>query len=386
MELKILQKEELRKCIAVVVGTRPGIIKFAPVVKRLEKSGTPYLIIHTGQHYSFNMDRAFFEDLELPAPLCTLESVRHCKYHGEQTAEMLKGIERALISEKPAIVIVGGDANTNLSGALAARKLGITLAHMEAGLRSDDWTMPEEQNRVMIDHISDILFAPTEHARQRLAKDNVRGKIVVTGNPIVDAVKEHVDLARKRSRILEVLDLPPDGYFLVTMHREENVDSKQKVSDLCETLSVLATERAGYPIVFPVHPRTATRLDHFGKRRQLEAIKQIKMIDPIGYLDFLRLLSTASLVLTDSGGIQEESCILRVPCITLRENTERPETVEVGSNIVATTRCDRVLSAVRYFLEKKTARNWPNPFGEDCAQKIVDYLRDTLNGNQDQFH
>lgn len=378
MKLKILKKDELKKNIAVIVGTRPGIIKFAPVIRRLQKRGVPHFIIHTGQHYSYNMDKSFFEDLKLPEPKHTLATVRECKYHGEQTAEMLKGIEKVLISEKPAITIVGGDANTNLSGALAARKLGITLAHMEAGLRSGDWAMPEEHNRVMIDHISELLFPPTELAKQNLLRDNVDGEIFVTGNPIVDSVKDHLKIAQEKSKILERLEIKPREFFIVTLHREENVDSKDKIEKFCITMKEL-NDYFYTDIIFPIHPRTIDRLNYFDCLDNLERIERLQLIEAVGYLDFLKLLYNSSLVLTDSGGIQEEACVLQVPCVTLRENTERPETVEVGANIVASTQEKKVLKAARYFLEEDLTRNWDNPFGNDCSRKIVDRLAQKLD-------
>lgn len=373
MSLKILIENELQSKIAVVVGTRPGIIKFSPVIKELERRKADFFIIHTGQHYSFNMDRAFFEDLELPLPEYSNETVSSCKYHGEQTAEMIRGVEQALLTEKPRLAIVGGDANTNLAGALAARKLGIKLAHLEAGLRSNDWSMPEEHNRVMIDHISDILLAPTEEAEKNLTKDNVKGRVFVTGNPIVDAVRTHAELANRKGRLMEEHSLEKERFFLVTFHREENVDIKERVDNFIRCMERL-TDEYRYPVLFPVHPRTIGRFKHFGVAGELERIEGLRLIEAIGYLDFQKLLNNALLVLTDSGGIQEEACILKVPCVTLRENTERPETVDVGANIVASTEPDRVMEAVKYFIDRDVNRQWRQPFGEDCARKIVEIL------------
>lgn len=373
MKLKVLRKDELKKSIAVVVGTRPGIIKFAPVIKQLEKRRKDFFIIHTGQHYSYNMDRQFFEDLDLPEPKYKNDKVKDCKLHGEQTAEMIKGVERALINEKPSLVIVGGDANTNLAAALATRKLGIRLAHMEAGLRSNDWDMPEEHNRIMIDHISEILLTPTERTKNNLLVDNVKGQITVVGNTIVDAVREHIKIAAQKSNLLEELTLDPKKYFLLTFHREENVDSEQRLEDIVITTQKVV-EEFPFPIIFPAHPRTLQRLEHFGFMNRLKATPGLMVINAVGYLDFLQLVSNSLLVLTDSGGIQEEACILNIPCVTLRNNTERPETVEVGGNIVATTNHEKVLKAIRYFLDENQKHDWPNPFGENCAEKIIDVL------------
>ena len=371
MSIKVLRKEELNKNIAVIIGTRPGIVKFAPVVKELERRRVDFFIIHAGQHYSYNMDDQFFEQLKLPKPKHVNDNVKNYKLHGEQTAEMIKGIEKVLLKEKPSVVIVGGDANTNLAGALAARKLGITLVHMEAGLRSNDWSMPEEHNRVMIDHISEVLLAPTKVARGNLKKDNVKGKIVIVGNPIVDAVTDHVKISKKSSQILDKLRLKPKKFFLLTFHREENVDSKKKVKAIIKVIKEVR-KAFPYPIVFPVHPRTMKRIKFFGYMDEIKSIKGLKVIKAVGYLDFLKLLSNSAVVLTDSGGIQEECCILKIPCVTLRENTERPETVEVGANVIASASHKKVCNAIKMFLSKKA--NWKNPFGNNCAKKIVNVL------------
>lgn len=370
--VKILTRESLSPKICVVVGTRPGIIKFSPVVRSLERKNANYFVLHTGQHYSYNMDRKFFEDLELRLPSYTNDGLRDCYYHGEQTAVMVKFVERVLLEEKPQVVVVGGDANTNLAGALATRKLAsITLAHMEAGLRSNDWRMPEEHNRVMIDHISDILFAPTAQAKDNLVADNVKGRIFVTGNTIVDAVFQNLVLAKQKSNIIEELSVDSGGYFLFTCHREENVDSEdnlRKVLDIIRSLNRLKKN-----IIFPLHPRTERRFAEFGLFEELKSFEHLRLIPGVGYLDFLCLLSEAALVLTDSGGIQEEACILRVPCVTLRESTERPETLEVGSNFLAGLDAEQTLRGVNLMLQKD--RSWSNPFGDGRAgERISDLL------------
>jgi len=375
--MKVLQETDLANKIAVVVGTRPGIIKLSPVIRELEKKGIDYFIAHTGQHYSYNMDQQFFEELELPEPQYKNDVVKKASLHGEQTAEMLRGLERVFLEAKPKIVIVGGDANTNLAGALAARKLGIRVAHVEAGLRSDDWRMPEEHNRVMIDHISEYLFPPTEKAKENLIRDNVKGEIFVTGNTIVDAVYQHLDLAQMKSKILDSLGVIPHHFFLITTHREENVDSKLFLENILKSLNTLQ-DQYHLPMIFPIHPRTRKRLKEFRLEQATESIEQLRLIEPLGYLDFLLLLSSTKLVLTDSGGIQEEACILRVPCVTLRESTERPETVSVGANVIAGTAPDKIVTAVEEMLSRE--RRWKNPFGDGRAGKrIVDFLNERLN-------
>jgi UDP-N-acetylglucosamine 2-epimerase (non-hydrolysing) len=297
-----------------------------------------------------------------------VKGVAETTYHGEQTARMLEGIEEILLEEYPAVVLVCGDANYNLAGALAARKLGMVVGHVEAGLRSNDWRMPEEHNRVIIDHISEHLFAPTKEAKQNAIEDDVKGDIHVTGNTIVDAVHEHRDIAHEKSDILSELGL--EEYFLVTAHREENVDDEANLTELVELLERV-DETYDADIVFSIHPRTVERLAQFGLRNRLNAVESIQIVDPLGYIDFLQLQSNARTILTDSGGIQEEACILQISCVTLRENTERPETVEVGANIVAGTNPERVLDAIEEVQSRK--RDWANPFGDGtAAEQILD--------------
>ena len=368
--LKVLDKKHLSDSVCVIVGTRPGIIKMSPIIKELGWRQIPFFTLHTGQHYSYEMDKKFFEDLELPKPLYHLPQCKPGSLHGEQTANMLSGIESVLVKAKPRLVLVCGDANTNLAGALAARKLQIEVGHVESGLRSNDWRMPEEHNRVIIDHISEYLFAPTPRARQNLINDNVKGKVYLTGNTIVDALIQHVEIAENKSTIMKTLSLPKNGYILTTIHREENVDHIDTLTEIIKGLELIGGN-LDFPIVLPVHPRTKKRFGNFNLWSKLADIQNLTVIDPAGYLDFLVLLKNAALVLTDSGGIQEESCILHTPCVTLRENTERQETVFVKSNIVAGTKPDRVLDAVERSLGKE--RDWPNPFGDGkAAKRIVD--------------
>lgn len=377
--LKILPNSSLTQEIAVVMGTRPGIIKFSPVIRALQEQGAPFFIIHTGQHYSQNMDSQFFEDLELPEPRYTNDTVQHKKFHGAQTAEMIVHVEQALLESRPRLVIVGGDANTNLAGAIATRKLvNITLAHMEAGLRSKDWRMPEEHNRVMIDHISDILFPPTEETKRNLINDNVKGEIHVVGNPIVDAVYQNMEIAKVKSRIMENLNIQGQEYFLVTIHREENVDHRDTLGKLMQNIEGVIA-KCDVEVVFPIHPRTRKRLEQYGLWRTVNGLNKLKIIDAVGYLDFLLLTKNARLILTDSGGIQEEACILQIPCVTLRENTERPETVDVGANIIVGTDTHATMEAIDHFQGTKK-KEWKNPFGDGkTGQRIAQICADKLS-------
>lgn len=376
-QLKILRQQDLEPKVGIVVGTRPGIVMFSPIIRELQNRKLDFFIIHTGQHYSSNMDRRFFDDLHLPKPQYHLDTVQYCQYHGEQTAEMIKGCEKALLEERPKIVLVGGDANTNLAGALAARKLHVKVGHVEAGERSYDWRMPEEHNRVIIDHISDYLFTTNEKGRANLAKDGVQGQVFVTGNPIVDAAYQNLEVAREKSDVLSRLGLINTSYFMMTLHREGNVDS---LEDLRSILSGLrqVTKRFGRKIVFLAHPRTLRRMREFGLEEMAQGIPRLEIQEAVGYLDFLKIISAADLVLTDSGGVQQESCILKVPCVTLRDNTEWTETIESGANRLAGSAPDRIVASVEAMLESD--RDWDNPFGDGrSATRIIQHVAAELS-------
>lgn len=356
--------------IAIVLGTRPEIIKMAPVVRELEGRNIDFLIIHTGQHYSYNLDRVFFEQLNLPPAKYNLEIGSGS--HAEQTAGALIGVEKVLQEEKPDIVLVEGDTNSVLAGALAATKLHIKVGHIEAGLRSYDRQMPEEINRILADHCSDYLFAPTEKAKAILLGEGIpEKKIFVTGNTIVDAVHQNLAIAREKGDTLSSLHLNRGEYFLVTLHRQENVDNRARFNHILEGLDRVAT-RFHQPVIYPIHPRSGKRMSEFDLR-----LKKVNLIDPIDFLSFLQLESEARLILTDSGGVQEEACTLGVPCVTLRDNTERPETIEVGSNVLAGASPDRILECTEFMLNKEN--NWENPFGNGTAgRSIVKILEQTL--------
>lgn len=355
--------------IGIILGTRPEIIKMSPIIWECEKQKLDYFILHTNQHYSKNLDKIFFEELKLPKPQYNLGIGSGT--HGEETGMMLIEIEKILMKEKPDIVLVEGDTNTVLAGALAASKLHIKVGHVEAGLRSYDRNMPEETNRVLTDHISDYLFVPTQKAKNIALKEGIdKRKIFVTGNTIVDAVYQNLRLAQKRKKnLLDKLNLKRKKFFLITAHREENVDIKEKLKNLFKAFELLFGQFS-LPLIYPIHPRTNKMI----KRFHLKVPKGLNLIEPLGYLEFLFLEANAKLVLTDSGGIQEEACILRVPCVTLRENTERPESLEVGSNILAGTNPEKNLECTRKMLKKK--RNWVNPFGDGrSGEKIIKIIQ-----------
>lgn len=357
--------------ITIILGTRPEIIKMSPIIRECLKRRLNFFILHTNQHYSDNLDKIFFEELELSQPKYNLNV--GSSTHGDQTGKMLIKIEEILIKENPNITLVEGDTNTVLSGALAATKLYIKIGHIEAGLRSYDRNMPEETNRVLTDHCSDFLFAPTKKAKNILLKEGVsEEKIFVTGNTIVDSVYQNLELSKKKSKILKKLNLKKEKYFLVTAHRQENVDIKEKIKGILDGLD-LVYSKFKLPLIYPIHPRSKKRIDKF----QLKIPLGTRIIKPVGFLDFLQLEANARLILTDSGGVQEESCILKIPCVTLRNNTERPETLEVKSNILTGTNPQKILKCVSEMINKK--RNWRNPFGNGkSAEIIIDMLEKVI--------
>jgi len=348
---------------AIILGTRPEIIKLSPVIREFDYIDSDYFIIHTGQHYSYNMDKLFFKELALPQVKYQLAV--GSSSHGEQTAKILIGVEKVLQNEHPSLVLVVGDTNSGLAGALAATKLHIIIGHVEAGLRSYDRQMPEEINRILIDHCSDFLFAPTKNAESTLLKEGIsKSNVFVTGNTIVDSINQHIKLANDRHEVLNALGIKSKGYFLVTIHRQENVDNIERLKSILDGLTALK-EKYQVPIICPVHPRLRRMIDEFGIYPD-----NLTMIDPIGFLDFLHLETNARLILTDSGGVQEESCILNVPCVTLRDNTERPETLEVGANALAGSDPDRIIQCTEQMLSREN--KWQNPFGDGRAgERIV---------------
>jgi len=341
--------------ISVVLGTRPEIVKMAPIIKELKKRDIDYFVIHTGQHYSYNLDKVFFENFDLEKPRYNLEVGSGT--HGKQTGEILKRIERVLIDEKPELVLVEGDTNTVLASALAASKLHIKVGHVEAGLRSFWKWMPEEINRVLTDHISDLLFAPTEIARNNLLNEGIREGVYIVGNTIVDSLK------------LKKIEKIEKDFILLTLHREENADDPEKLKSIIKGTEMIS-EYFDTPVIYPIHPRTEKNLKKFGIEINE---KFIKLVDPLNYFKFLSYLKSCKFVLTDSGGVQEEACILKIPCITLRDNTERPETINIGANILAGSNPKKILeSAVKM---SKANKKWENPYGEDVGKKIVDIVQ-----------
>ena len=352
--------------ICIILGTRPEIVKFSPIIRECVRLHLDYFILHTGQHYTYNMDRVFFEQLELPDAKYNLDVGSGT--HGKQTGKMLAGIEEILLRESPDMVLVEGDTNTVLAGALAAVKLGIKVGHVEAGLRSYDRQMPEETNRVLADHCSDYLFAPTEKSKQILLREGIaEEKVFMVGNTIVDAVHQNLAIAESKTQILSQSHLQADKFMLATSHRQENVDDQKRFAGIIMGLQLVQHEFQ-IPLIYPIHPRAKKQLAVFGIDTT-----SLTLVEPLDYLAFLQLESKAKLVLTDSGGVQEETCILGTPCVTLRDNTERPETIEVGSNTLAGTSPNRILEAAKTMCNAK--RSWTNPFGDGkTGQTIINIL------------
>ena len=365
--------------IATILGTRPEIIKMAPIIDEISKRGINQVVLHTGQHYDEEMSDNFFKDLEIPTPDYNIHVGSGT--HGKQTGLMMKGIEEILLEEKPDIVLVQGDTNAVLAGALVAAKLHIAVGHVEAGLRSFDMTMPEELNRRAADVCSAMYFIPTEEsAINLLAEGFSHENLIITGNTVVDACFRHLEIAKKRGfeeESLKELDIENmDNILTLTMHRAENVDDKRRVTNIIEALKELDDMN----IVFPIHPRTKNTLERFGLFDELNGLSHVHIIKPIGYLDFLLLTSKSTLILTDSGGLQEEAITLNVPALTLRYNTERPETVTAGGNILVGSNKDIILDNARKILSDsefaQRMKNAPNPYGQgDAAKRTVDAIQ-----------
>jgi UDP-N-acetylglucosamine 2-epimerase (non-hydrolysing) len=353
--------------IAVVLGTRPEIIRMSPVIRECVRRNGDYFILHSGQHYSPYLDKVFFDELGLPKVKYNLSIGSGS--HAEETGKMMIAIEKILIKESPDIVLVQGDTNTVLAASLVASKLHIKVGHVEAGVRSYDRIMPEEINRIVVDHIADYLFAPTTSAKKILLNEGINeDKIYIVGNTIVDALIQNMNIADKKVNILDKLNLAKGDFFLITAHREENVDNRMRLEGLFEGLALIH-RKFKKSIVLPLHPRTRNRIDEFG----LSIPEFIKLIEPLGFLEFLQLEKYAHLVLTDSGGVQLEACILNTPCVTLRDNTEWIETIEVKANMLSGCDPNRILQAVEIMYYSN--RIWNNPYGDGTTgNQILDIL------------
>jgi UDP-N-acetylglucosamine 2-epimerase (non-hydrolysing) len=359
--------------IYTVVGARPNFMKAAPVHAAFSRAGVAHEIIHTGQHYDAAMSHVFFDELNMPRP--TIDLGVGSGSHAEQTAAVMVGLEKFFVERRPRAVLVVGDVNSTLAASLVAAKLGIFVGHIEAGLRSNDWTMPEEVNRVVTDSVADLLLTPSPDAdRNLLAEGCAPETIARVGNVMIDTLMEHLP----RARALDLpgkLGLPAGGYAVVTLHRPSNVDDPSVLRGILAALTRIA-ERL--PVVFPVHPRTRKNIEALGLA--LADNPGIRLTEPQGYLEFLSLTSRARLVMTDSGGLQEESTVLGIPCLTLRKNTERPITIEEGTNVLVGTDPETIVSEAERALGdgELNGRRIPALWDGQAAGRIVDAVMSRL--------
>lgn len=361
----------------IVVGARPNFMKAAPVLRAMKKAGNfAPTLIHTGQHYDAAMSDAFFRDLEMPAPDVFLGVGSGS--HAEQTAKVMLALEGHLRTIQPHVVVVVGDVNSTIAAALTARKMDIPVAHVEAGLRSFDPRMPEEVNRVLTDHISEFLFITEASARKNLLREGIaRDKIYFVGNTMIDSL-----LAAKSkiaaSSILKKLNLKRKGYAVATLHRPANVDQKKNLGEILAMLGELCKK---IPIVLPLHPRTKNKIKEFGLEKDAARLQNLRFLEPMGYVDFIKLASKAKFVLTDSGGIQEETTVLGIPCLTLRKSTERPITATAGTNKVAGEDPKKALPIIEETLTKRAKRGRiPRLWDGHASERIVRVLAKKFHG------
>ena len=355
--------------VVSIVGARPQFIKAAPVSRALRAARHAEVLVHTGQHYDSNMSAIFFDELGLQPPAHNLGI--GSGMHGAQTGAMLAGVERVLAAERPDWALIYGDTNSTLAGALAAANLHIRVAHVEAGLRSFNRRMPEEINRVVADHLSDLLLVPSQTAVDNLAAEGLTRGVHLVGDVMVDALALAAERAQDRPEALARLGVAEHGYLLVTIHRAENTDSPPRLKNI-----LAALEELNEPVVFPVHPRTRKVLEaihpKYGAATPLQGHEgsagNLKLIEPVGYLEMVRLEQSARMILTDSGGIQKEAYWLRVPCVTLRDETEWVETVRAGWNIIAAADTARIIQAVRAF---KPPADHPRLYGDGHAAERI---------------
>ena len=347
-----------------IFGTRPEIIRLSSVFKELEKKGFDHTMVNTCQNYTYSLNRVFFNQLGIRRPDYELRIATSS--FGTEIASIIRKTEEILLKERPEIVLILGDTNSGLS-AIPAAYHGVRIAHMEAGMRSYDWRMPEEKNRVTIDHLSSVLFPYTEYSRQNLLRENIApNKIYVIGNPIVDVIQSfNKDI--EKCDILNEMNLEKGKYFLVTAHRTENVDDKKSLSNILRGLELIY-KKYGFRVIYPMHPRTRSKI---GK---LKIPKGVEAINPLGFIEFAKLEKECLCLITDSGTVQEEGCYFRVPCVTIRKTTERPETVEIGSNIIAGLDPENILASVGAAI--KTVPDWEYSLGDGRSSvRVVNVLR-----------
>lgn len=359
--------------VLLIAGARPNFMKIAPIFAEMKRRASEFapMIVHTGQHYDAAMSDAFFDDLGMPKPDIYLGVGSGS--HAVQTAKIMTEFEPVVLEQKPDWVLVVGDVNSTIACALVCSKLGIKVAHVEAGLRSRDRAMPEEINRILTDAISDLLLTTSQDADENLRQEGIPAeKIRFVGNVMIDSLLDHLKIA-EGSVVRDGLSITEGEYAVVTLHRPSNVDDREVFGGILDALLTISEE---VPIVFPAHPRTRGKIDEFGFAERIK-LSKIKLIEPLGYLDFMRLYSGARLVLTDSGGLQEETTVLGIPCLTLRHNTERPITVEMGTNLLVGTDPARIKDAASNVLNSRTDevnRRTPPLWDGNAAQRICDEL------------
>jgi UDP-N-acetylglucosamine 2-epimerase (non-hydrolysing) len=359
--------------VVAVVGARPNFMKVAPLARAFADSSVDFKIVHTGQHYDQAMSQSFFDELEIPRPDLNLEV--GSASHAVQTAEIMKRFEPACLDLRPDWVLVVGDVNSTAACSLVASKLGIGVCHVEAGLRSRDRAMPEEINRLVTDVISDLLLTTCHEADRNLLAEGIpAGKIHMVGNTMIDTLALMLPKAARRGTPAR-FNLRPGAYGVVTLHRPSNVDNPEILADLLGTLEIVQRE---LPLIFAIHPRTRKNITAFGLEDRLASMPGLQLCDPLSYLDFLDLYRQSRLVLTDSGGIQEETSWLRIPCITMRENTERGVTVELGTNYLTGTRRDKVLEAYTAVMEGRGKPGGEIPLWDGRAAERIRALFESI--------
>jgi UDP-N-acetylglucosamine 2-epimerase (non-hydrolysing) len=361
--------------IISIVGARPNFMKIAPIMKAFKSSGEiEPLLVHTGQHYDEKMSDLFFHQLGIPEPDINLEV--GSSSHAVQTANIMKAFEPVVLEHKPDAVLVVGDVNSTIACGLVAVKLGVKLIHIEAGLRSFDRTMPEEINRILTDSISDFLFCTEQSGVDNLIKEGIaKEKIFLAGNVMIDTLLANKEKADE-SDILDKLGLKEDDFAALTLHRPSNVDDPDIFGGILDALEVIQNDM---PVIFPIHPRTLRNMKSFNFESRFGQIPNLKLIEPLGYLDFLKIMSCARIVLTDSGGIQEETTILKVPCLTLRDNTERPVTIECGLNQLVGTNPEKIINAYRKVMKTDMKQTnvpplWDGLAAERITENILEHI------------
>jgi len=376
-----MQSSKFKIKVINIVGARPNFMKIAPIIEEMKKAGLGQILIHTGQHYDYQMSRLFFDELKLPRPHINLGVGSGT--HAQQTGEIMKKVERVFVKEKPDLVVVVGDVNSTLACALTASKLMIPVAHVEAGLRSFDRSMPEEINRVLTDAISEYLFVTEESGIKNLLREGIsKDKIFFVGNTMIDTLLKYKKKAKYTSP-LDGIPLNHIPYAVLTLHRPNNIEDKKRLECILKALKTVSKE---IPIIFPAHPRTLKQLRRFGMTGFLTEVNSsitsgIYLVKPLGYLQFLNLMMKSRLVFTDSGGIQEETTVLGIPCLTLRENTERPVTITYGTNVLVGADRERIVNEARKRLNGMVKKQCiPELWDGRAAERIVSILQEKLIG------